>query len=185
MNEAVRYDYELSEELINGEFIAMSPALTNHNRVSGNIFLIFGSYLKDKSCSPFPDGEFVFLTETDHFVPDCMIVCDRDKIKWNGVHGAPDLVVEVLSPSTAARDRGYKKAVYEASGVPEYWIVNPMDRSVEVYLLTNGHFGLDDIYYMLPPEQMEEEKGKCKTQFKCHLYDDLIIHLEDIFHNLI
>ena len=185
MNEAVRYEDNLLEELINGELVAMSPAFTNHNRVSGNIFLIFGSYLKDKPCTPFPDGESVFLSGTDHFVPDGMIVCDRDKIKWDGVHGAPDLVVEILSPSTAARDKGYKKDVYEASGVPEYWIVNPMDRSVEVYLLVNGRFTLDDIYYILPPEQMEAAKDKCRTQLKCHLYDDLVIHLEDIFRGLI
>ena len=114
-----------------------------------------------------------------------MIVCDRDKIKWDGVHGAPDLVVEILSPSTAARDKGYKKDVYEASGVREYWIVNPMDRSVEVYLLVNGRFALDDIYYILPPEQMEAAKDKCRTQLKCHLYDDLVIRLEDIFSGLI
>ena len=114
-----------------------------------------------------------------------MVVCDRSKIQSNGVHGAPDLVVEILSPSTSARDRGYKKEVYEASGVPEYWIVNPVDRSIEVYLLANGRFSLEDVY-MLPSEQMrEEEKPKLKTQLKCHLYDDLVLSLEDIFADLL
>ena len=116
-----------------------------------------------------------------------MVVCDRDKIKRNGVHGAPDLVVEVLSPGTAKRDRGYKKNAYEAGGVPEYWIVEPSNRSVEVYLLENGHYVLDNIYTLYPAEELEEmteeEKALVATEFKCHLYEDLIIRLEDIFYD--
>lgn len=98
MNGNLAYKGDWREELIGGKIVMMSPAATNHNRISGNIYGIFWSYLKGKKCVPFGDGEKVFLTETDHYVPDFMVVCDRDKIKPDGVHGAPDLVVEILSP---------------------------------------------------------------------------------------
>ena len=189
MNQSLAYQNEWREELLGGEAVAMSPAATNHNRVSGMIYHIFQSYLKGKHCIPFPDGETVILSEKDHFVPDGMIVCDRDKIKATGVYGAPDLVVEVLSPSTAKRDRGYKKDAYQAAGVPEYWIVNPADRSVEVYLLAEGQYTLDNVYAIFPDWMLEsmkeEEKAEVVTSFKCHLYDDLILSLEDIFSGLI
>ena len=101
METNLAYQEEFREELINGEIVAMSPAASNHNRIAGDIYGIFWNYLKGKKCEPFGDSEAVYLTETDHFIPDFMIVCDSDKIKSNGVHGAPDLVVEVLSPGTA------------------------------------------------------------------------------------
>ena len=186
MNEAVRYEDNLLEELINGEIVDMSPSpVWNHISIAGNLYNLFSNYLHKKPCTPIPDGFDLHLSKKDIFIPDMMVVCDRSKIQSNGVHGAPDLVVEILSPSTSARDRGYKKEVYEASGVPEYWIVNPVDRSIEVYLLANGRFSLEDVY-MLPSEQMrEEEKPKLKTQLKCHLYDDLVLSLEDIFADLL
>ena len=102
------------EELINGEVVLMAPALPPHVRISGNIFGSFLNYLKDKKCAPIADGVTVFLSDTEHYVPDFMVVCDPDKIKRDGVHGAPDLVVEVLSKSTAKRDRWYKKRGYES-----------------------------------------------------------------------
>lgn len=186
MNDNLAYQDEFREELIGGELIAMSPAATNHNRISRNIFGIFWSYLKGKKCEPFGDGEAVYLTDDDHFIPDFMVVCDPDKIKQNGVHGAPDLVVEVLSFSTAKRDRGYKKDVYEQCGVREYWIVNPADKSVEVHLLIDGKFVLDNIYSFYTEEERAEirddEKALIVSQFKCSLYDDLEISLEDVFY---
>lgn len=185
MNEAVRYRDEALEELINGEFVAMSPGpVWNHVSVSGNIYILFFNYLQEKPSTVISGRFDLHLTDKDVFIPDMMVICDREKIKFDGVHGTPDLVVEVISPSTAARDRGYKKDVYETSGVPEYWIVNPMDRSIEVYLLANGRFTLDDVY-MLPPAEMESERDKFKTQLKCHLYDDLVLSLEDIFSDLL
>lgn len=185
MNTNLAYHDPVPEELIDGTLVAMSPSPRwNHISIAGNLYNLFSNYLHKKPCTPIPDGFDLHLSKKDIFVPDMMVVCDRNKIQSNGVHGAPDLVVEILSPSTAARDRGYKKDLYEASGIPEYWIVNPTDRAIEVYLLTNGRFALDEIY-MLPPAEMEEERDKFKTQLKCHLYDDLVLPLEDIFADLI
>ena len=110
-----------------------------------------------------------------------MVVCDPDKVKYNGVYGAPDLVVEVLSPSTAKRDRGYKKQVYEQCGVQEYWLVNVAEKSVEQYLLAEGRLELAEVYTLPPDYLTEEEKEPYITEFKCSLYDDLLIKLEDVF----
>lgn len=177
------------EELINGEVI-MSPRPTvNHTLVSSNISYIFEQHLRGKKCKPFSDGIDLYLDEENCFVPDFMVVCNRDKIKRNGIHGAPDLVVEVLSPGTAKNDRSHKKDAYERSGVPEYWIVDLSNRSVEVYLLEDGRYKLDNIYILYSAEELEdmtdEEKTALVTEFKCHLYDDLIIRLDDIFYDLI
>ena len=110
MNNNLARQGEYRSELIKGKIIMMSPSpITNHNRISRNITRIFDNYLDGKSCEVFADGLDVYLTAQDRFEPDCMVVCDPNKIKYNGVHGAPDLIVEVLSPSTAKNDKGHKK----------------------------------------------------------------------------
>lgn len=186
MNDNLAYQEEYKEEMLNGEIVLMSPSPTvNHNIISENICTIFKVYLKGKPCIPFGDGTDLHLTDKDCFVPDGMIVCDRNKIKTTGVYGAPNLVLEILSPSTSKRDRGYKKNLYEKCGVTEYWIVSPKERSIEVYLLKDGKYILDNIYIDYPDYELErmteEEKANVITDFKCHLYDDLIISLDDIF----
>ncbi len=188
MNTSLAYKEEyLKEELINGQVVLMSPQpLLNHVTIINNISILFGNYLKGKTCRPFPDGAAVFLTEKDYFVPDFMVVCDPEKIKNDGIHGAPDLVVEVLSPSTAKRDRTYKKQVYEQCGVREYWLVSPNEKSVEQYLLDNDQLVLHNVYAIYPDFQLarmtDEERAEATNyQFKCSLYDDLLINLEDIF----
>lgn len=192
MNTNLAYDdwqEKMRVELLDGTPVMMSPPSTNHILISGNIYGIFQQYLKGKKCTPLPDGMMLYLTEADHFIPDFMVVCDRSKIKWNGVHGAPDLVAEILSPSTGKNDKGRKKKAYESIGVPEYWIVDPLNRSVEVYLLENGHYELNDFYTLYPAEQLAEmtaeEKTALVTEFTCHLYDDLMIRLDDIFYDLL
>ena len=182
MSDNLAYPEELREELIGGRVVMMAPASSNHNHIVGNIHGIFWGYLRGKKCVPFGDNEKVFLSDKDRFVPDFMVVCDRDKIRPDGVHGAPDLVVEVLSFGTVKNDRGHKKNVYESGGVSEYWLVNSTDKSVEVYLLENGKYTLDSVYTLYPAEKMaDEEKTAIVTEFKRHLYDDLIIRLDDIF----
>lgn len=190
MSDNLAYQEEPWEELINGEVVAMSPRPAfNHNHIAFNIAVIFQSYLRGKRCTVIPDGTDLYLTEKDRFVPDMMVVCDREKIQENGVHGAPDLVVEVLSHSTANRDRGYKKEAYAKYGVREYWIVNPTDRSVEVYLLSEGGLVFDHVYSLYPDSVLEnmtqEERAALETHFKCSLYDDLDIALDDIFSGLL
>ena len=185
-NLAYQYQEDRHEELIGGRIVMMAPAFTNHTLISGNIYGIFWNYLKGKKCTPISDGSTVYLTDEDHFVPDMMVVCDPDKIKPDGVHGAPDLVVEVLSPSTARNDKTHKKSVYAHCGVREYWLVSPGDKTVEVYRTDGTELILHNIH-ALPPDWMlakmsEEERAALETHFKCSLFDDLDIALEDVFY---
>ena len=186
MNENLAYQEPWREELIGGKVVAMAPASINHVFVAGNIYSIFGNYLRGKNCVPIMDGAKVFLTEEDNFVPDMMVVCDRSKIKSDGVHGAPDLVVEVLSHSTMRNDKTHKKEVYAKCGVREYWLVNPIDKSVEVYRANGAGFILHNIYALYPDWELarmsEEERSALETHFKCSLFDDLDISLEDVFY---
>ncbi|MCL2089369.1 MAG: Uma2 family endonuclease [Oscillospiraceae bacterium] len=189
MNGNLAYDYEAWEEKIGGKIIAMSPRPnSNHNFVSGSIYSLFSNYLKGKPCLPIVDGMDVFLTEDDTVVPDVMIVCDKDKIKRDGLHGVPDLVVEVISPTTVKRDRGYKKELYEKCGVKEYWIVDPNNCIIEVYLLKDARLELDDIYTLYPDYMLSrmsrEEKDGLVYEFSSCLFPDMKISLEDIFENV-
>ena len=175
------------QELIDGRPVMMSPRPGwNHISVSGNIYGIFRDYLRGKKCTPIPDGMDLFLTEENHYVPDFMVVCDPDKIKGNGVHGAPDLVAEVLSPSTAKNDKTVKKDVYARCGVQEYWLVDPDGKSIEVYRLDGQAYVLYDVYTQHPDWQLaqmtEEERAALVTHFQCSLFDDLDIAIDDIFY---
>lgn len=177
---------EPRDELINGQIVMMSPRPSNsHCTVAENLFFIFRKHLQGRTCRPLADGRDVYLTKKDRFVPDFMVVCNPKKIQPKGIFGAPDLVAEVLSPSTAHRDRSYKKDVYEQAGVKEYWIVSTAEKSVEQYLLQDGRFALANTYTQYPDylleDMTEEELAALVTEFKCSLYDDLLIKLADIF----
>jgi Uma2 family endonuclease len=120
-----------------------------------------------------------------------VVVCNPDIIKNDGLYGAPDLVVEVLSKSTSERDRGIKKEIYEAIGVKEYWIVSTTERSIEVYLLKDGKFVLDKVYSIYTAEDMEaimeddeKEREKIITEFKTSIFDDLVVAVEDVFEKI-
>jgi len=185
-NLAYQYEDERPSEIIGGKVVMMAGASINHNRITGNIYRIFSAYLKGKPCESFNDGVKLFLDEANQFIPDGMIVCDKDKVKEDGVYGAPDLVLEVLSPSTAKNDRGKKKYAYERAGVREYWIVNPADKTVEVYLPRDGRLVLDNTYSIYPDFMFdhlltEAERAAIPESFKCSLFDDLEIRLEDVF----
>ena len=189
MNSNPVYQEEFPEELIDGTAVVMSPAAVNHAMISGSIYLIFADYLHGKQCIPIGYGARVFLTDDDRFVPDFMVVCDRSKIRPDGVYGAPDLVVEVLSPGTAQNDRRHKKEVYEKCGVREYWIVSPGDRTVEQYLLEDGTLVLHRTYADYPDWMLEnmspEARAAVAKSFRCSLYDDLTISLKDIFSSIL
>ncbi len=140
-------DYEALPEgspyqLIEGELV-MSPAPGfEHFRSSKRIFVRLYRILEEAG-----KGEVIFapvdlyLDEENAYQPDIMVVLkgSRAKITRKGVYGPPDVVVEILSPSTAYYDLKVKKKVYERAGVREYWLVDPMEKSFEVY--TNSEEG--------------------------------------------
>jgi Uma2 family endonuclease len=133
-------------ELIDGEVYMMSPAPSiSHQEISGGLFSEMFNYLKGKSCKVFAAPFDVRLNaETgDNTVvqPDISIVCDMDKIKdGKSCKGAPDMVVEILSPTTVRRDRIDKFKKYLEAGVREYWVIHPEERNVLVYLLKDEQY---------------------------------------------
>lgn len=190
MNSNSAYSEEFREELINGKLVAMSPRPAyNHNRVASNIFVLFDRFLKGRKCVAIADGMDLYLSDKDWFVPDMMVVCDSKKLQADGVHGAPDLVAEVLSPSTMRNDRIYKKRIYGESGVREYWIADPRGKYIETYRNEGGELVLYEIYplyeeYMLKKMSGEERAAVAKT-FKCSLFEELEIPLDEIFRDML
>ena len=135
-------------ELIGGIAYCMSPApKVRHQGLVGNLYHALCTYLEEMDCNPFISPVDVFLPDgiddsTETVVqPDILVVCDPDKIKDDGIYGAPDFIAEVLSPSTAYKDMSVKMKLYELSGVREYWMVNPDTGSVFRYVLKDGHYG--------------------------------------------
>lgn len=173
-------------ERIEGNTYLVSPRpRVSHNQVSFRIAHIFATYLEGKTCVPFADGTEVHLDKDNVYIPDAMIVCDRSKIHDDGIYSAPDLVVEVLSPSTAQNDRGPKMRHYAAAGVQEYWIVSPIGKSIEVYRNESGRFELDAVYTEFPQADLdrmdEEERRAVRTEIPVSLYEDLRVRVEDVF----
>ena len=175
---------EAKVEIIDGKEIMMSPpAFSNHNYVKDNVFSLFKNYLKGNICVPHADGRKVVLPSQkagDYLIPDFFVVCDRSKIKRDGVYGTPDLVVEVLSPKTAKLDRGKKKDLYQENGVKEYWIIDPGVKSIEVYLLKDNAYSLYEIY-RVPSVDYDGDEDDLQATFTVNLFPDLLINVSDIF----
>ena len=175
---------ELKTELVQGREIAMSPASIRHIAIQRNLGGIIWQFLRGKKCQLFMEASVVF-DEENEFVPDLMVVCDPDKIKKNHIDGAPDFVVEILSPSTRRRDITVKKDTYEKYGVKEYWIINPKEEAIEVYLLKDGKYVLDNVYHNFDEEDWaaltDAEKAEQLLSLKISLYSDLEIQVKEIF----
>ena len=141
-------------EIIDGVAYNMSPSpAERHQDLISELLTQVRSQLRGKPCrvyaAPF-DVRFEASETTSKVVqPDLLVVCDRDKITGSGVVGAPDWIIEILSPRTAGKDQIVKRQLYEANGVREYWLIQPFDRVVTVYRLgENGSYGIQDISEM-------------------------------------
>ena len=186
MNEVAYSNADCYEdyEIINGQVYMMSSPKYNHVVINGNIHSIFDDYLDGKRCIPL--GQFnVYFSEEDKFIPDEIIICNPEIIEDDAVYGTPDLVVEILSKSTAKKDRSEKFFAYEKYGVKEYWIISPETKSVEVYLRKDNKLVLDNVYAIYTEREWklltEKEKAAAKFEIKVSLYDDFVVKLEDIF----
>ena len=137
-------------ELIKGKVFNMSPAPGSyHQIVSGNIGRDFGVFLKRKPCKVFVAPFDVRLSrfKNDQEIltvvqPDICVICDQSIIDEKGCNGSPDLIIEILSPSTKKKDIQDKFYLYEESGIKEYWIVYPLEKIVDVFLLENNKYRL-------------------------------------------
>lgn len=130
-------------ELIDGEAVMMAPPSVEHQRISREIFRQLANYLEGKKCEVFaaPFGVRLFERDGDApedvdtvVEPDISVICDSGKLDTHDCKGAPDLVIEILSPSTRRQDRLVKPGLYQRAGVRESWIVNPEDKTVQVML---------------------------------------------------
>ena len=176
-------------ERIEGKTYLMSPRpRVSHNRVAFRIAHIFANYLEGKTCEAFADGTDVHLDKDNTYIPDAMIVCDSSIIHDDGIYGAPDLVVEVLSPSTIQNDRGPKMRHYAAAGVKEYWVVSPIGRSVEVYYNENGIFQLDAAYTDYSDWDLErmddDERNAIREEIPVSLYKDFRVNIKEVFKDI-
>lgn len=135
-------------ELIDGDPHAMTPAPSfRHQRVVARLIRLLDAALEGKPCVPFVAPVDVVLSEDTVVQPDVGVVCDPGKIRAEGVFGAPDLVFEVLSLSTAVRDRRAKLLLYQREGVLEYVVVDPEAKYVERFLLgPEGAYGRGEIF---------------------------------------
>ncbi|MGH8116630.1 MAG: Uma2 family endonuclease, partial [Rhodanobacteraceae bacterium] len=149
----LRWPEDVRYELIDGVAYAMAGPDLAHQEIVGDVYRQLANALEGQPCRAFVAPFDVRLprpgqddAETDTVVqPDVMVVRDPAKLDRRGVRGAPDLVVEVLSPSTAGHDQVLKRRVYERAGVREFWLVHPGDRIVTIYRLQGGAYGKPDI----------------------------------------
>ena len=135
-------------ELIEGRAFNMSPAPTiRHQSLAGNFYSHLKRRLTGKPCTALIAPVDVVLSTEDVVQPDVLVVCDSRKITEKNIQGPPDLVVEVLSPSTAVKDMREKKALYQRAGVREYIVIEPLENYVQRFFLSgDGVYGASDIF---------------------------------------
>lgn len=143
-------------EIINGEIFMMAPPSSVHQEISGALFAQFYNYLEGKQCRVYAAPFAVRLFEQDGDTPenvdtmvepDLSVICDKNKIDKRGCKGVPDLVIEILSPSTQRHDRLVKLDLYQRAGVREYWIADPENGTIQVMLQdSSGTLQLREVY---------------------------------------
>ena len=172
------WDDDRRWEIINGEVYDTSPAPSDdHQALLLELSKQIAIYLTGKMCvgriAPydvrFPEGVKNDEKIIDTVQPDLVIICDRSKIDKRGCQGAPDFIIEILSPSTAAKDLIIKQALYELNKVKEYWAIDPISKVVIVYLLG------EDGRYSKPT--VHPGKGKLKVT----VIEELEIDLDAVF----
>lgn len=139
-------------ELIDGQMYMMAPPNRMHQELVMQLSFEIQNYIKRKngSCKIYPSPFAVFLNEddTNYVEPDISVICDKGKLTDKGCSGAPDWIIEIVSPSTQRMDYGLKLFKYRTAGVREYWIVNPAKENVNVYDFEydemTGQYGFED-----------------------------------------
>ena len=175
--DALTWDESERIELIYGAPFMMAPPVRRHQEVSGELFAQLHAYLKGKTCKvyPAPFAVRLFERDGDHpenvdtmVEPDISVVCDAGKLDDIGCKGAPDLIIEILSPTTQRHDRITKFNLYQQAGVREYWIVDPDGKSAQVFVLDGGHYAAKDF-------------GTAKDTVKVNVLEDCVIDLSQVF----
>ncbi len=165
-------------ELINGTAYNMTPAPSvQHQRIVIELARQFANYFQGKACEVFVAPFDVRLPQGDEkdedidtvVQPDIVVVCDPGKLDEKGCRGGPDLVVEIISPSTVRKDLKEKLNLYERASVKEYWIFHPSDKTVMIFKPdTRGRYGRPEV--STPDDSI-----------KTSLFEDLTIDLKSVF----
>ena len=175
--DALTWDESERIELIYGDPFMMAPPVRSHQKISGELFGQLHNYLKGKKCEVYAAPFAVRLFEqnddypedVDTMVePDISVVCDPGKLDDIGCKGAPDLVMEILSPTTQRHDRFIKFNLYQQAGVQEYWIVDPASKAVQVFVLDDGRY-------------VAKNFGTAEDTLKVNVLEDCTIDLSQVF----
>ena len=173
----LKFPNEERWEIIDGIPNMQSAPTWQHQSISRELMLQFGGYLNNHQCQVFaapfdlrlPKFEEKDEDVTNVYQPDLLVVCDKSRLKGTGYYGVPDLVIEILSPSTVRNDRLLKFNFYEKVGVKEYWIVEPDAKLVSVFTLQdNNRYGRTELYTET-------------DHVTVSIFPDLIIDLSKIF----
>lgn len=156
-------------ELIDGQIYYMAPPNTGHQRILSFLHLEIGNYIRENkgSCEVFPApfAVFPFADDSKYLEPDISVVCDKHKLNDQGCSGAPDWIIEIVSPGSRRMDYYTKLSLYRSAGVREYWIVDPMKQTILVY-------------------DMEHDSAPVIYSFsdivKVNIYDDLYIDFSQL-----
>lgn len=147
--EYLLWKFEERVELLKGKLFKMSAPSIDHQRISGRLFVKMYSYLEGKRCEAFsapfdvvlknPNGE-----DNTVLQPDLCVVCDPEKLAdGKRCYGAPDWVLEIVSPSNVEKELSKKMHIYEEAGVAEYWVLRPEEKELDIFVLQdNGYIGL-------------------------------------------
>ncbi len=174
----LQWKFEERIELIKGKIFKMSPARSSaHQRISRKILVALDVFLYGKPCEVFNAPFDVRLTKKSKsnqevqtvVQPDICVICDRSKIDEKGCLGAPDIVVEILSPGNNKKELQNKYEVYEENGVQEYWIISTQDKTFFKYILNQ-----DGVYV---PSRLLTTGNEVTTP----IFPGFIMSLEEVF----
>ena len=160
-------DDENRYELIDGSLYMMTMPSWQHQKISGGLFYQLYHFLKGKPCDVYHPPFDVRLSNNTVVQPDIMVVCDKSKLGDRGCKGAPDMIIEILSPSSIRHDTITKLNKYLQAGVREYWVVNPEDKIVNVHTL-------DDDKYITKVYSDEDTVA-------VHVLDGCVLDMREVF----
>lgn len=170
--------YNLSEdvraELIDGQFYNMSAPSRFHQEILGAMYVTIANYIKEKggSCRvyPAPFAVKLFNDKTTIVEPDISVICDTKKLTDKGCSGAPDWIIEIVSPSNPSHDYITKLGMYHSAGVREYWIADPQNNEIHVYSMESDAFATKTYSF--------------RDTIKSGIFDDLSIEFSDFDFNV-
>ena len=175
--DALTWEENQRIEIIDGEAVMMAPPVRIHQEIRMELSWKLRSYLDGKACKVYAAPFAVRLFEKDGdrpedvdtlVEPDIAVICDPAKLDKYGCRGAPDMVVEILSPSTQRQDRFTKFSLYQRAGVREYWIVDPENKFVQSFWLEDGRYAV-------------KEFGAAGDKMCVNVLEDCVIDLSEVF----